>query len=215
MSPLEPDGDVSVTGRQTGEVTTRWSSEGPTPRGDAYDEQWRRLEAAGASIHGEADFVDRLLGGAGDGSSVLDAGCGTGRVAIELARRGYSTTGVDVDPTMLATARAKAPGLDWVETDLAGLDLPGRRFAAIVAAGNVMIFLAPATEGAVVAALARHLEPGGLLVAGFQLTAGLGLDHYDELARAAGLTLRSRFGTWDEDPFVPGGKYAVSVHTAP
>jgi SAM-dependent methyltransferase len=215
MSPLEPDGDVSVIRRQTGGVTTRWSSDGGTPRGDAYDEQWRRLEAAGASIHGEADFVDRLLGGAGGGSSVLDAGCGTGRVAVELAHRGYATLGVDVDPAMLATARAKAPGLEWVEADLAGLDLPGRRFSAIVAAGNVMIFLAPGTEAAVVAALARHLEPGGLLVAGFQLTAGLGLSRYDDVTRAAGLTLRSRFATWDGDPFEPGGNYAVSVHAAP
>jgi SAM-dependent methyltransferase len=196
-------------------VTTRWSSEGDTPRGDAYDEQWRRLEAAGASIHGEADFVDRLLGGARGAPAVLDAGCGTGRVAIELARRGFATVGVDVDPGMLDAARAKAPELEWVETDLAGLDLGGRRFAAVVAAGNVMIFLAPETEGAVVAALARHLEPGGLLVAGFQLTAGLGLEHYDDLARAAGLTLRSRFATWDEDPYRPGGNYAVSVHAAP
>ena len=88
----------------------------------------------------------------------------------------------------------------------------------MVAAGNVMIFLAPGSEAAVVAALARHLEPGGLLIAGFQLTSGLGLDRYDEVAAAAGLTLDARWSTWSRDPFVAGtagADYAVSVHRAP
>jgi len=186
-------------------------------RGEQYDEQWRRMAAAGHSIHGEADLVDRLLGGpAGAGGPVLDAGCGTGRVAIELARRGYETVGVDLDAAMLETARAKAPDLEWVLADLDGLNLPGRRFAAVVAAGNVMIFLAPGSEGRVVASLARHVAPGGLLVAGFQLGPNrIGLDHYDELAAAAGLVPAARWATWEQDPFVVGGDYAVSVHRAP
>jgi hypothetical protein len=61
--------------------------------------------------------------------------------------------------------------------------------------------------------IAAHLHPGGLIVAGFQLVAGrLNLEHYDELAAAAGLTLSDRFATWDRDPWTPGGDYAVSVH---
>jgi ubiquinone/menaquinone biosynthesis C-methylase UbiE len=50
---------------------------------------------------------------------VLDAGCGTGRVAIELARRGIEIVGVDIDPGMLGSARRKAPELTWIEADLA------------------------------------------------------------------------------------------------
>jgi hypothetical protein len=61
--------------------------------------------------------------------------------------------------------------------------------------------------------VAAHLHPGGALIAGFQLVPGrIGLDHYDDLAAAAGLTLSERFATWDRDPWFPGGDYAVSVH---
>jgi hypothetical protein len=78
-----------------------------------------------------------------------------------------------------------------------------------------MIFLAPGSEARVVASLGRHLEPGGLLIAGFQLTrGGLTLPRYDEFAEAAGLTLTDRWSTWDRAPFAAGGDYAVSVHRA-
>jgi SAM-dependent methyltransferase len=182
---------------------------GDAPRGDGYDRRFAALEASGQSVHGEADFVSYL-----GPPSVLDAGCGTGRVAIELAARGVDVVGIDLDEQMLATARAKAPELAWVHGDLAAPDLDlGRRFAVVVAAGNVMIFLTPGTERDAVANLARHLEPGGLLVAGFQLGAGrLALARYDDFAAAAGLTLAERWATWDRQPFVAGGDYAVSVH---
>jgi SAM-dependent methyltransferase len=152
---------------------------------------------------------------------VLDAGCGTGRVAIELALRGMEVVGVDIDPGMLDTARRKAPGLTWVEADLGSVALyeaPGRqrRFDVVVMAGNVMIFLAPGSEGAVIARLARHLAPGGALVAGFQLLPGrLDLAMYDHLAGVAGLRLEERWATWERDPWVPGGDYAVSLHRSP
>jgi len=183
----------------------RWLAR-DVPRGPAYDERWTRMAAEGRNVHGEADFVEGLAP-----TSVLDAGCGTGRVAVELARRGYDVVGVDLDPTMLAGARHKRPDLTWVVGDLATVDL-GRTFDVVVLAGNVMIFLAPGTEGAVVANLARHLGPGGALVAGFQLQpGGLHLDAYDAHCRAAGLAPAGRWATWDGHPF-DGGDYAVSVH---
>jgi len=163
-------------------------------------------------MHGEATFVESL-----GVRSVLDAGCGTGRVAVELARRGLDVVGLDADPGMLSVARAKAPGLEWVLADLSDFDLSEadgrRRFDAVLMAGNVMIFVAPGTEGAVLEHVAGHLHPGGVVVAGFQLLPGrLDLERYDELAAAAGLTLADRFATWDRDPWAPGGGYAVSVH---
>lgn len=178
----------------------------PGRNGDAYDEPYERRAAAGENVHGEADFIARL-----GARSVLDAGCGTGRIARELAGRGLEVVGVDLDDAMLDTARRKAPEMRWHTADLATVDL-GRTFEAILMAGNVMIFLTPGTEAAVLANMARHLEPGGALVAGFQLRpGGLTLERFDALAAQAGIPLDRRYATWDEDPFEPGGGYAVSV----
>ena len=119
-------------------------------------------------MHGEAALVASYRP-----ATVLDAGCGTGRVAIELARRGHDVVGADVDPAMLAAARTKAPELTWVEADLTdpGLDL-GRTFDVVVMAGNVLIFVPTGTEGQAIANAARFLAPGGRLVAGYSLRPG-------------------------------------------
>jgi SAM-dependent methyltransferase len=178
--------------------------------GDSYDATYERRAAAGENVHGEADFVQRFEPG-----SVLDAGCGTGRVGRELARRGVEVVGVDIDPEMLATARRKGPDVSWELADLATVDL-SRAFDAIVLAGNVMIFLAPGSVGAVLMNLSRHLAPGGVLIAGFQLLPGrLAIEEYDEMAAAAGLELAERWATWDCEPWDSAKEYAVSVHRRP
>lgn len=178
--------------------------------GDDYDAPYEARAASGSNVHGEADFVMRL-----EPRSVLDAGCGTGRTARELARRGVEVAGVDLDAAMLDTARRKAPHLDWRLGDLTTVDL-GRRFDVVLMAGNVMIFLTPGTEGAVLTNLVRHLRPGGALIAGFQTArARLPLAAYDDLAGAAGLTLAERWATWECEPWQPGGGYAVSVYRLP
>lgn len=193
---------------------TRWQSS-DAPRGLDYDARWERLAASGVGVHGEADLIESLLSETG-GSAVLDAGCGTGRVAIELAARGFAVVGLDADPAMLAAARSKAPDLRWIEADLldTGAHL-SEAFDLVALPGNVMIFLDRGTEPDVVGQLAARLRPGGLLVAGFQLQTGrLTLDRYDEITAAAGLQLVDRWATWDREPF-HGGDYAVSVHRRP
>ena len=189
-----------------GDSPNRWLSTGSI-RGDDYDSRYEARAAAGEEVHGEANFVDAY-----HVTSVLDAGCGTGRVGRELARRGIDVVGVDIDPVMLGTAQRKAPDVEWMVADIASVNLE-RTFDAVLMAGNVMIFLTPGTEGQVIANMARHLSPGGLLIAGFQLMPGrLKLETYDELAAAAGLTLDARFATWERGEWAPGGNYAVSVH---
>lgn len=192
---------------------SRWSERDDVQRGADYDERWKALIDAGRSVHGEVDLVAALLAeeDMARPERVLDAGCGTGRVAIELAARGYEVAGVDLDAPMLEQARRKAPDQSWLLGDLLTVDA-GVGFDLVVMAGNVMIFVAADTEAGVVENMARHLRTGGLLVAGFQ-TGGdhLSVDEYDRHCDAAGLSLVDRWSTWDREPFADGD-YAVSVH---
>ncbi|MTV26381.1 class I SAM-dependent methyltransferase [Nitriliruptoraceae bacterium ZYF776] len=157
--------------------------------------------------HGEVHFLGRFAP-----RTVLDGGCGTGRVAAELHRRGTEVVGVDVDPSMLTVARRAAPEVPFVESDLTTLALD-QRFDVVLLAGNVPLFTPPGTTAALVAACAAHLAEHGHLVAGFSLDRGYDLATYDAEAEAAGLQLVERYATWDREPF-EGGDYAVSVHRA-
>ncbi|MGA9118240.1 MAG: class I SAM-dependent methyltransferase [Bacteroidota bacterium] len=60
---------------------------------------------------GEIDFIEKECD-FNRSFKILDIGCGTGRHAVELARRGYSVTGIDLSESMLARARMKAQQAD-------------------------------------------------------------------------------------------------------
>ncbi len=83
-------------------------------------------------------------------------------------------------------------------------------------AGNVILFVDAEDRPAAIANVARHLEPGGLVVAGFQLTRGDGrrvpVTDWDEWTTSASLDLVERWTTWDDDPWVSASDYVVSVH---
>jgi SAM-dependent methyltransferase len=175
--------------------------------GDEYQARFDALAAAGTDVHGEAALVRSFTP-----TRVLDAGCGTGRVAIELARNGIEVVGIDVDPSMLETARIRAPELDWRLGDLAVAEL-GNGYDLAVLAGNVLLFTPPGTEAAVLANVAEAVRPGGIVIAGFSLQpGGYDLGRLDTDASAAGLTLLDRWATWDRQPYTEGN-YAVSAFT--
>ena len=205
---------MTSTDRQPGlAVSPRWAQWRQQVDLDDYDARWEAMDAAGERIHDEADLIASYRP-----ASVLDAGCGTGRIAIELARRGLNVVGVDMDADMIERARSKSESVTWMQADLTDFDL-GRRFDVVAMPGNVMLFCDPAMRSAVVAGCARHLAPMGHLIAGFSLERradAITLATYDEMCRAVGLTLACRLATWDGDPFDPSdGDYAVSIHAAP
>ncbi|WP_189827166.1 class I SAM-dependent methyltransferase [Streptomyces finlayi] len=202
------------------EQQDRWAQLTEGRAGEDYARRFARLAESGHDVHGEATFCDALLKPA---ARVLDAGCGTGRIAIRLAELGHRCTGVDIDSSMLAVARREAPAQDWLLGDLARLDTLGLEpeFDLVLAAGNVIPLLAPGTEPTVVRHLASLLRPGGLLVTGMGLDAAhlplpeppLTLADFDHWCTEAGLTLSERHATWDGAPYTPAAGYAVSVHT--
>jgi SAM-dependent methyltransferase len=191
---------------------TRWATDTGPEHSQWYIDRFRRLASEGVDLAGEARLLDAMVP---PGSRILDAGCGTGRVGAALAARGHTVVGVDADPALVEAARADHPGPRWLVGDLAELDLPAageaEPFDAAVVAGNVMAFVAPGTEPAVVSRIAAHLRPDGVVVVGFGTDRGYRLVDFDADAVGAGLRLEHRFATWDLRPWQEDVDFAVSV----
>ena len=112
----------------------------------------------------EAERVHELVQARKPGAAtLLDVACGTGAHLAEL-RRWYRCEGVDLDPDLLAVARERLPDVPLHQADMRDFDL-GRRFDAVTCLFSSIGYLMT-VEGleAAVAAMARHLEPGGVLV---------------------------------------------------
>lgn len=200
---------------------TRWAELSGGAGGRDYAARFAALAAEGRDMHGEATFCAELMA---PPARVLDAGCGTGRVAIRLSELGFDCVGVDFDASMLSVAREAAPDIPWVQADLESLTSADLRdvnpFDLVVLAGNVIPLLTPGTVGAAVAALGNQLAVAGLLVAGFGLDSAhlppgcpvTPLREYDAACTAHGLVLQERFSTWSRDRFTADAGYVVSVH---
>lgn len=176
-----------------------------------YAERWRRIAAEGTDILGEARLIDAM---APRRARILDAGCGTGRLAAHLLPAGHALVGVDLDPELIAVAREDHPQARWEVQNLAELDLceargdratpsdAGERleFDLEVSAGNVIAFLSAAERRPALEHLAAHLAPEGRLVVGFGAGRGYAFEDFAADAEAAGLVLQQRFSSWDLRP---------------
>lgn len=103
------------------------------------------------------------------GGPVLDLGCGTGRVALDLAARGIEVTGIDTDPELIDTLRGRARERN-LEVEVAVADARsfelGRTFGLVISPMQVVQLLGGAEGRAqMLAAVRRHLSPGGLFAA--------------------------------------------------
>jgi SAM-dependent methyltransferase len=113
---------------------------------------------------GEAERVHELVQARKPGAAnLLDVACGTGTHLAEL-RRWYRCEGLDLDAGLLAVARERLPDLPLHQGDMRDFDL-GRRFDAVTCLFSSIGYLmtVEALEAAI-AAMARHLEPGGVLL---------------------------------------------------
>ncbi len=195
---------------------TRWAQERSVDERRAYTQRFARIAAQGEDVDGEARFVDAL---AERGSPILDAGCGTGRLAASLRDRGHQAVGVDADPLLIEAGQRLHPGVPLATLDLTELTprtlaeagLP-TSYDVIVAAGNVMVYVAPGTEAAVVSALAAVLNPGGRAIFGFHTDREFTVDQLDSAAVAAGWRKEHRFGTWQCHRFTAESDWATSVY---
>ena len=108
-------------------------------------------------------LIDR---GIRPGAEILDAGCGSGRYAIELARRGYVVHGMDLSPALVdvaARALGDSPGrVSFTVGDIA--HLPTSRYAGILCRGVLNDITDDAGRDAVFAAFSEALQSNGVLI---------------------------------------------------
>jgi len=128
---------------------------------------WRAVIPPEATA-AEAAFLEKALRLA-SGSRVLDVPCGHGRHALELARRGYRVSGVDLSADLLGAARSASAreGLpvEWVSGDMRNLPRAwSGTFDGAYCAGNAFGYFDDAGNQAFLAAVARALRPGGRFV---------------------------------------------------
>jgi SAM-dependent methyltransferase len=96
---------------------------------------------------------------------VLDVGAGTGRVTLDLARRGHDVVALDREPAFLSVLRERAGALpvETVVADAGAFALPGRRFGLIIAPMQTIQLLGDAGRAGFLRAAREHLTPDGLV----------------------------------------------------
>jgi ubiquinone/menaquinone biosynthesis C-methylase UbiE len=131
--------------------------------GESYDRHTARLFGG---LH--RNVVEDVAAAAPTGGVVLDAGCGSGRLAVLIARRrpDLQVRGVDLEPGMVEVAARRAEQenlasrVNFTAADLADLQQPDDSVDLIVSTASMHHW---ADVGAVIASLSRVLRPGGQL----------------------------------------------------
>lgn len=117
----------------------------------------------------ECDFLETIFRKQGKKvNRVLDLGCGTGRHAIILARRGYKMSGVDRSVEMLAIAKEKAREtrikIDFYESTIQNLNL-NKTFDAVISMFDVMSYQTSNKDLSLLCKTAKqHLKSGGAFI---------------------------------------------------
>ena len=139
-----------------------------------YEEAYRNASAAYdeqpfvQGTPGEVDFIEAEIGG-NKKVPILDVACGTGRHSIELARRGYEVTGVDLSESQLQRARQKAEagGVRVRFEKLDARNLPFQESFGLVlniCEGAFALMGRDEDDLAILAGIAQALKPGGKLI---------------------------------------------------
>jgi len=123
-------------------------------------EFWTRCMPPALAV-ADADFIQNAMEAA-PGARLLDVPCGNGRHSIELARRGYRMTGIDLSHEFLEAARSQIEG-DWRFGDMRDLKLEPEAFDGAFCFGNSFCYLDYANAGAFLKALGGAIKPGGRL----------------------------------------------------
>lgn len=111
----------------------------------------------------EVDGLTKLIG-TPDEKSILDLGCGYGRISAPLRNRGYQVLGYDLSPTLLKHASQQDPGGIWIRGDMR--ELPFRNgIDTVISLFNAIGYFEEEDQNfAVLRSVAEVLSPGGIFV---------------------------------------------------
>ena len=133
---------------------------------DIYDSEYKDYHAT----IGDIDFYDNYANL--KQGKILDIGCGTGRIAIELAKKGHDLIGLDISRKMLENARHKANSvasvnplkIQFIEGDMRNFDL-GITFNLIyIGFRSFMLLLSPDKQRSTLKCIFNHLSEQGFLI---------------------------------------------------
>ena len=178
-----------------------------------YIDRFKNMAAQGADLVGEARLAHAVLP---PKASILDAGCGPGRLGSYLSQQGHRVVGVDIDPLLIAEAQKVCPQAQWITADLAELPQALQQAEAphsydgILCAGNVMTFLAPSTRQTVLSNFKQVLREQGRALVGFGAGRGYSFDQFFTDVHRAGLSLEHTFSSWDLAPYQPESSFLLA-----
>jgi 2-polyprenyl-3-methyl-5-hydroxy-6-metoxy-1,4-benzoquinol methylase len=166
-----------------------------TTRQDPYRDLARHYDMHGwdwyAMTYGKRLIALLQERGLAAGASILDAGCGTGSLALMLQAAGFRVTGVDYSPEMIARARAKdaAAAIDWHVGDITSLELPAT-FDAVLSVADVFNHLETLNQWeAALRCVGAHLRPGGHVFVDAMTCRGLEQMDVQSVQERGGVTL--------------------------
>ena len=125
-----------------------------------------RAAVTGEQTRAEADFLQKQLQ-LEQGAKVLDVPCGNGRLSLELAKRGFQLTGVDLATEFIDEARTTSQqagvDVDWHHRDMRNLPWTDE-FAGAFCFGNSFGYLDDQDNADFLGSVARTLRPGARFI---------------------------------------------------
>ena len=207
----------------------------------------RIAETYDAGMGAEADamqdtqfYLELARETAAQGRAVLEIACGTGRVILPIAREGIEVVGLDNAAAMLNIARRKAASdgveVSWVEADMRDFDLARRFGLVIIPYRSFLHLLTDTDQQSCLAAVLRHLEPGGRFALNFfapPFAASNGGDpvisrihkhmrlryvsrgEMERLLTSAGFEVEAIYGGFDKEPLTPASTELIWIARKP
>jgi SAM-dependent methyltransferase len=119
-------------------------------------------EAGGIAAQACQNIIDEFC--PGKGLSMLDIGCGTGKIISHMTGSGHTCAGIDISKPMVDYALLLHPKFDVTQGDMRNFDL-NKKFDVVLCVGSTFTSnLSNADVHASLANFHRHCKPGGLLI---------------------------------------------------